>query len=508
VKGTPRIAVGSIFVECNEFGGRPTDMARFRQYELRYGPDVLHLVDGAVGGMLQVLAEQGGEPVPLLVASTCSGGPVTAECYAKLKGDLLQRLSAAGEVQGVLLALHGSAVVAGLGDLEGDLLRAVRAAVGPTIPIIGTLDLHAHVTAEMVASADALVAWETYPHKDAFTTGQRGARLLLDAVAGRCRPAMAMAKVPVLTGALRGSTEGDDPFADLMRETKALERAPEVLSTSLFMVHPNLDLPGMGSGALVVADGDMERAVALAEPIALHYWQRRHELDPEVLAPAEAIRRGLQIEGGPVLLVEAADCAGGGAAGDSVASVRALVEAGVSEPALAMVVDPRAAARCHHAGIAALVTLSLGHQLDPQWGQPIELTGRVARLSEGRFQYTGGIWAGTWASMGPTAVLEVDALRILIASEATYDWADEQYRAVSLDPRTAKFVVAKNPMNYRYGYAGISRGALVLDTPGPTPPTVRRLPYRHVQRPYFPADDDIPGLRPTILRGRFAAAAG
>ena len=40
--------------------------------------------------------------------------------------------------------------------------------------------------------ADALIAWETYPHADSFRTGQRGAQLLADILAGRCRPTMAI----------------------------------------------------------------------------------------------------------------------------------------------------------------------------------------------------------------------------------------------------------------------------------------------------------------------------
>src|SRR5262249_61536469 len=100
--------------------------------------------------------------------------------------------------QGVLLALHGSAAVEVIGHLESDLLPAVRRVVGENVPIVATLDLHAHVTEAMVRAADALLAWETYPHRDAFETGCRGARALLDIIEGRLRPTMGLAKSPVL----------------------------------------------------------------------------------------------------------------------------------------------------------------------------------------------------------------------------------------------------------------------------------------------------------------------
>ena len=102
--------------------------------------------------------------------------------------------------------------------------------------------------------------------------------------------------------------------------------------------------------------------------------------------------------------------------------------------------------------------------------------------------------------MGPSAVLHVGSLQVLIATYATYDWADEQFRSVALDIRSAKFIVVKNPMNHRLGYAGISKAAFVLDTPGPTPATLRHVHFKNVQRPYYPADLDIPELEPVVFR--------
>ena len=251
----------------------------------------------------------------------------------------------------------------------------------------------------MVRYADALLAWETYPHVDQRETGGRGARMLLDILAGKCRPIMAMAKAPVITGALNGSTEGDGPFAQSMRIAKALEGRDGVLSTSVFLVHPSLDQPGMGSGALVITDDDLDKAQALAAELAEGYWHRRFDLEPTLHTPEEAIKEGLKVDGGPVLLVECADCCGGGAAGDSVATLRALFDAGVDAASLAPVVDPEAAAMCHKAGSGSQVTLALGHNVDRQWGTPVGVTGTVERLSDGRFVYTGA--RGSRGQHGP-----------------------------------------------------------------------------------------------------------
>ena len=499
---TQRIALGSIFTECNELGGVPIGLDWFERYDLHRGEDVLQVESGVVGGMLDILRQHQAIPVPLLYASTCPGGPVQAGCYHQLKTELLDRLRVALPVDGVLLPLHGAAVVEELGDLEGDLIQAVRQVVGPGVPIVATLDLHAHVTPAMVSHAEALIAWETYPHADAFTTGARGARMLLDTLAGRCRPAMAMAKVPVVTGAIHGSTEGNDPFAQIMRQAKSLEGQGQALSTSVFLVHPYLNQPGMGSGAVVITDDDMDQAIGLASQLAQAYWDRRFDLEPELCTPEEAIARALEQGEEPMVLVETSDCCGGGGAGDSVATLKALIQAGADRPALVPVVDPEAAAACHRAGTGQEVTTPLGHRQDPRWGDPISVTGRVARLSEGRFRYTGGIWDGLESDMGPSAVLEIGAIQVLVTTHGTYDWMDEQFRAAHLNPSAAFFIVAKNPMNYRQAYGDIARSVFILDTPGPTPPTLRHVCFDRLERPYFPLDEDIPGLEPTILQSR------
>jgi microcystin degradation protein MlrC len=499
-----RIAVGSLFIECNHLGGVPADLETFRRSELLFGDELLNTRGGTIGGMLQVLGQCDAEICPLLVASACPSGPVTAECYQFLKYDLLERLRQAAPLNGVLLALHGAAAaeLSGVGDLEGDLLQAVRETVGPDVPIVATLDLHAHVTEAMVQNADALLAWETYPHADAFETGQRGAQALHDIMAGVLRPVMVFARVPVIVGAINGQTEGDGPFADVNRFAKSHEGNGTVYSTAAFLVHPYLDLPDMGGGGLVITNGDAETAARLATDIANLYWQKRFDLEPLVVTPQEAIQLSESIPGGPILLVETADCCGGGASGDSVATLKALLDAQTSEKCIVPVVDPRAATACHTAGVSATLTLNLGHQLDSCWGTPVELTGEVLKLSDGEFTYHGGIWDGQIGRMGPTAVLRVGSIEIMIASHGTYDWRGEQYDCLGLDATSARFVVVKNPMNYGMVYGEIAEAVHILDTPGPTPASLRSTTFHNLKRPYFPLDKSIAGLVPTVMMSR------
>jgi microcystin degradation protein MlrC len=299
------IAVGSIFIECNHFGGAPADLDTFRRSELLCDGEMLAVNEGVIGGMLDVLRMAGRSIAPLLHASVCPSGPVTDDCYAELQQQLLLRLQNALPVDGVLLGLHGAAAAESTGDLEGDMIQSVRQIVGPQVPVVVTLDLHAHITEAMVTESDALLAWETYPHRDAFETGSRGAKALLDILAGNLSPTMAVAKVPVMVSAIHGGTERPGPFAELMHLAKSWERDGTAYSAGAIFVHPYLDLPDLGSGGLVITNGNMQRAVELATQLAEGYWERRFKLEPQLFQPAEAIQLGLQ-QNGQVVLVETA----------------------------------------------------------------------------------------------------------------------------------------------------------------------------------------------------------
>ncbi len=498
-----RIAIGGIFQETSQFLTTRTDLDLWQNTYIHKGNDLLQLAgtDCESAGMLATCEQEGAQPLPLVAARCVSGGPSTDRCYQTLKEFLLSPLRGSAPVDGVLISLHGSMTTVSQDDPEGDLLEAVRQIVGPQVPVVATLDMHAHVTRRMIQQATGLVAFTHYPHDDSFTTGERSADLLFRILRDQVKPVTALAKVPMLTSGINGMTYGDAPMAHLTRRARQMEKDPGVLSVSVFQVHPYNDLPRLGSGGLVITDNDLELARHQATLLAEEFWTRRHQFECEMMTVAEAVDRGRRIPGGPVLMIDTADCTGGGAAGDSVALLKDLLQIGVDEPTLLTVVDPEAARICFQTGVGKPVQLKLGHKLDPRWGQSIEVQGDVGRLLDGTFVYTGGLYGGTPASMGPSAVLRIGAFQVLVMSRPTYDWKNEQFEAAGLDVRQAKFIGVKNPMNFNFAYEGISKGALVVDTPSPTPASVRHLPYRRMQRPFFPLDPEVPGLQPSVLVG-------
>ena len=501
-----RIAIGQLSSESNHFVSRPCELDFFHKTGFIYeGPQLFELrsTSGEIAGMLSVLdGYRGLEMAPLLAARANSAGPLSHECYSYFRSRLINALEAASPVDAVLLSHHGSMAAVDEFDPEGDIATELRRQIGPDVPLLMTLDLHANVTRRMVDACDAILGYEHYPHDDVFETGVRAANLLLRILTGEVCPVMACAKLPLLVTAFHGTTRGEAPFGRLMRRAKELEREPHILSTSLFFVGSYVDVPEMGSGAVVISNGNASLSAAEAHRLSVEFWRTRNEFSTETCSVQEAVRRGRSIEGGPVLLLDTADTTGGGAAGDGAGLIRELLELGVSEPSLAMVVDPEAVKICASAGVGGEVNLTLGHKLDPTWGTPVPATVRVERVFQGDFRYTGGILAGTQATMGMSAVVRARSLAILIATYATYDWADEQYRCAGLEPRSAKFVGVKNMMNFREGYP-YAKGLFVLNLLGPTPPDMRMLHFQRVDRPIFPLDALDSEPLPRIRIGRF-----
>ena len=101
--------------------------------------------------------------MPLLWTSGGAGGLVTADAYERIAGELVGRLSEALPVDAVYLDLHGAMVSEPFEDGEGELLRRVRAVVGPAVPVVMSLDYHANVTPEMAEHSDAVLGLPHLP---------------------------------------------------------------------------------------------------------------------------------------------------------------------------------------------------------------------------------------------------------------------------------------------------------------------------------------------------------
>jgi len=382
------------------------------------------------------------------------------------------------------------------------MLERVRDLVGPDLPIVASLDLHANVTERMVRSANGLVGFRSYPHVDTFETGERAAELLFSALESGRRLTTVLRKVPMIVPPENAQTDRG-PLAEVLAAARRAEKRPGIRSVSIFPVQPWLDVPELGCAAVVVTDGAGDAPRRVAGELAAMLWERRHAFRVPLVPPDEAVRRALAAPEGPILLVDSADGTSSGASGDSTAILRALLAAAPSAPALVSLVDPPAARRVAESHDLD-VRLAVGGHLDPARHLPVEVAGRARRAASSVVTFTGGIGDGLTADMGAAAVLEVGALKILLMENPVPCYDPALYRAAGLEPSDARIVVVKSPNNFRRAYRDVARDWIYVDAPGASSPRLEALRFERAPRPLYPFDDWDwrPGDRSVATGGR------
>ena len=221
-------------------------------------------------------------------------GVIESSAAVELIEMMLSELSRAGHLDGLLVAPHGAAVSELAPDFDGHWLSLLRESVGPSIPIVGTLDLHANLSRRMVDATDALIAYRTNPHVDQKETGATAARLLLRTLRGQIAPKMAMADPPVSVEIDCQATD-ETPASELVALADEMVTAPGILSNSVLLGFPYADVAELGSSFVVVADGNLNSAQAQADRMAGYLIANRGPLCNRSAVPDRLARCGCPI---------------------------------------------------------------------------------------------------------------------------------------------------------------------------------------------------------------------
>ena len=351
------IAIASILQEANTFS--PV-MTRYKDFTPVFGEAALERHRGKMtemGGFIEILTKARKQIAPVCAAWAITANRMLRPDFERLVDEFSSHLAATGKPEGLLLAMHGAQTAEGADDVEGHVLGRAREILGPDVPIILTLDLHANVTQAMVERATAIVGYHTYPHIDMYEVGQKAAKLMLGTLSGKIRPTMAWRKLPLIVNAENQQTS-HGPARRLFARAEALETAGKAEAISIFSVQPWMDIHEMGSAVVAVTNGNQQAADRQAATIAQKYWDTRRDFEVELTPVEEAIQLALATKGGPVVLAESSDSTGSGSPGDSTGVLKYLVKAPLTEPAAIFLVDPVA-------GVFAGVAMGLNAVVTP-----------------------------------------------------------------------------------------------------------------------------------------------
>lgn len=468
-----RIAVGGIRHETNTFSPLYTEYTDFR---------VLRGAELLTGGLADLAQSEGIALLPTFVASAYPGGLVRADAYRRLKEELLAALAETLPVDGVYLDLHGAMEVEEIGDGESDLSQAVRALVGPQVPISVSLDLHGNISPAFVANVNALTALRTAPHRDGPETRCRALSLLIRAIREDIPLRPALVKLPLLLPgeAVMTATE---PARSLYARLPTIAQQPGILDASLLVGCAWTDGPFTSASVLVIGAGDEAQAREQARQLAREVWEARRAFGfgHETASPAEAVARAIRAPEAPVFITDSGDNVTAGGAGDTTYLLQTLLAQGVRNAVVAGLYDPRAVQRCAQAGVGAMVSLAVGGWSDPKRHGPAHVTGRVLRVGAGPQDPPGAVTMATLACDGVTLVLCSD--RRPFTDRASIAHA-------GVDPMRARIVVVKQGYLFPDLVDHAPRVIMAL-TPGATDLQLERLPYRRVVRPIYPLDPEL-----------------
>ncbi len=490
-----RIVSGGIQHETNTFSHQPTALADFER-DSGCGPDFSggdaifrrYRNTGTIhGGYIDAADVLGFELCPLICARAQPSGIVEASAFNAILEMFLDRLKEALDVDGVLLDLHGAMVTADCDDGEAPFMEAVRAAVGPEIPIIATLDLHANITRRMAEACDVIIGFDTYPHVDMRERGREAGELLVRMIRGEVRAVQAYRQLPLLTMPPMQCTLRE-PMRSLMDWVFGMESEPGLLTATVAMGFPFADILDAGVSCLVTADGDAALANDKADELAGRLWALRDDLQPQ-LTPIDEIIQFSATHEGPILYADGSDNPGGGAPCDGTVVLRALIEADFQNAVVGVIFDPETAAQAHAAGVGATINARIGGKTDDRHGSPVESPAYVRALCDGHFVHRGPMNRGVVGEFGPMALLVIGGVEVVIGSHGKQLLDREMLRVIGVAPEHRRLIVVKSAVHFRADFGECAAHIFDADTPGIHRPDFSNYEYHKLRRPIYPLDD-------------------
>ncbi|MFF5792471.1 M81 family metallopeptidase [Paeniglutamicibacter sp. NPDC012692] len=477
-----RVLIAGFLHETNTFAPSTAGWENFENGEgfprMHLGNEVLKLstVNIPLGGFV-LDADPTWDLLPVVWCAASPSGPVEAPAFERITS-MITDACAAQSVDAVYLDLHGAMVSADHPDGDGEILRRVREVVGEEIPIVVSLDLHANVSDLMLRSADAMVAYRTYPHIDMAETGKSAAGLLRRLLAGE-RLSMYAERIDFLVPTISGSTMSG-PAQQAYAMLNPAASADAVLSIA--MAFPASDVAEcqpcvFGYGTDSTGLSKEVRMVATA----IHDLEPEFHLDafPAVEALNEAIK---SVEAGnvPVVIADTQDNPGAGGDATTTGLLRELIARNVASSALAAMWAPDVVKVALAAGPGEPVTVTFPGSRT-LGDQPLTDTFEVIQVSDGRVHFDGPMMNGNDLAVGPSVLLRKGQVKVVVNSHKAQIMDRNQFRAAGVHPEDQNILVVKSSVHFRGDYTDIAGRIIVALAPGPFPADPAALPWRNLR---------------------------
>lgn len=446
-----------------------------------------------LGGALAAMSDEGVTPMPIDMVNQNgtfgAGAPLSRTCTETILDGICAGIRAKlGQFDGIFFALHGAGVCEHEEDLEALTLRRIREIVGPDMPIMSSMDLHANVTDEMVALSDGLFTIKEVPHTDMYDAGYLTAKTLIATIRGAAKPVMALRRLPLLVSPTVACTYFD-PAKKIKEHFAAYCKEHGLIDCSFQHGFSATDRSVSSCSVLVIADGyspDKE-----ADELANFVWELRKDFVPRPLTAAESVEEALALRrNGYVVINEASDNPGGGCPGDGTHLLREFLRQDLPGFIMGPIYDKEAAAYLHQHKVGDRVSVTVGGKTDPVCGEPLVLDDvEIMALCDCKFTSESPLNAGLTMDYGLTARCRKGNVEFIVVSFRYQTLDAGSFTATGADLKNYRVVGLKS-MNHFRGYFQPRADAIVTaDTPG-LRSDPRLVDYKHVLRPIYPLDED------------------
>jgi len=490
-----RIAVASFSHETCTFCPRLTTVEDFEyvgvpkgRYVLESSRGIPSYVNGYIRG---AESEPDVELIGILGARRSRGGSsgswLTKECFDKYSYGIVEGIKEVGDIDGVLLALHGAMAVTGVPRPEAEIVRRVRVVVGSDVPIMVTLDLHANEDQELVEAADGVFILKTYPHVDSEEIGMMAARCIIDTVRGNFKPTMALRKPGIMTPSVYQGT-GFYPAKDIMDRGREWEANEEkVYAVSVAFGFAYADVPDVGATVVVVTDDDQGLADRVAEDMSDYIWSLREPFAGKILPKTkEGVKRAIAAARAgktPVGIADHSD-----RTGDSTHILNELVVQGAENFCVITIADEGAIEEISgKAKVGDTVTQEVGGYATEWSGKPMEITGIVEFLGECSFKMMGPMGRGATMRLGKTAVLGFgENCHVVVSPNLHQVLDDAPFAALGLDLKDLDIISIKSRVHFRAFYDEVAGEIIEIDAPGLGPADVTQHIFENAPEGLYP----------------------
>ncbi|MBQ2865905.1 MAG: M81 family metallopeptidase [Clostridia bacterium] len=484
------IVIAELRHETNTFSTIKTDLNAFKNRNYVYGDRLISAYRGIkaeLGGFIDVLEKQEDvNIIPAIGANAMPSGKVTQDAIDNICSHMLNALNGPAKVDGVLISLHGAMVTENSDDGEGDFLELVRNAVGADVPIMATLDLHATVTDKKLKNADVLIAYDKYPHSDMYDRAVELAECMLGTLRGELRPVMYSRRLPLVLPML--CTDFGE-MAQLVGLSHDIEKDPCVISASFCHGFFAADVHDSGVSTIVVTNNDAKKAEEYAGVLADAIWERRSLLKRDDMTPEDAVAEAKAFSDGLVILADVNDNPGSGSGCDGTHLLRAMLDAGCDNAAIAHIYDPESVRRAMSAGVGNTVHLHLGGKTYPDLlGEPVECDAYVKLISDGKYVNKGPMSGGMTVDLKGSAVVNINGIDVIISSNITQAHDVNIFYAHGIDITQKKMIAVKSAVHFRASFGEYAKRIIDVECRGLIPLSPQNVDYQKLRRPIYPLD--------------------